>query len=190
MALTALYKKYFQKSKIFLYPLLDIQRGSYAVPTETYICWNSYYNSEDMRLVCVYNVDNNLKYEEFEKKVLFKHSRLVDYTKINDTTSVFTFDFSDYSEDWFNFMNGKYSKINPILKRKILNYFNDNSANYVYVNSYLYPEKFFTQYATILDVDVEFLKEVGELCSKPDLNKETLVLEPANLQKLNINLNL
>lgn len=186
MALNALYKKYFQKSKIFLYPLLDIKRGSVAVPTETYICWEGNYTTEDMKLVCVYHTKNDPDYIEFEKNILFKHSRLHDYYKIDSSTSIFIFDFSDLDENWVHFIKGEYSKINDVLKRRILNYFNDNSANHIYVKSYLFPEKFYEQYASVLDVSVELIKSVGELCDKPDLEKENLMIEVANLQKLKI----
>ena len=186
MALNALYKKYFQKSKIFLYPLLDIKKGSCAVPTETYVCWEGKYTPEDMKLVCVYYTKNDPEYIEFEKNILFKHNRLFDYVKVDSSTSIFVFDFSDFNEDWFYFIAGKYSKMNQVLKRKILNYFDDNSANHIYVNSYLFPEKFFDQYARILESDVELLKSVGELCDKPNLDKEKLMIKVLDLQKLKI----
>ena len=186
MGLNALYKKYFQKSKIFLYPLLDIKKGSEFVPTETYICWKNKYKLEDMVLVCVYHTKNNINFITFEKNILLKHNRIINYNTIDTSTNIYVFNFSDYKEDWNYFINGKYSKINPILKRKILNYFDDNSANYIYVNSYLYPNNFFEEYSIILDVNVELLISVGELCNKPDLIKESLTVNVANLQKLKI----
>jgi hypothetical protein len=186
MALTALYRKYFQKSKIFMYPILDIKRGSCAVPTETYISWKDIHNSEDAKLICVYHTKNDPEYIQFENNVLLKHNRLCDYSKVDSTTSVFIFDFSDLKNDWFQFVNGKYSKINENLKRKILNYFDDNSANHIYVESYLFPDKFYEQYASILNVDVSLLKTVGELCTKPDLEKETLLIIVENLENIKI----
>jgi len=186
MALNALYRKYFQKSKIFMYPILDIKRGSCAVPSETYISWGTAYTTEDTRLICVYHTKNDPDYIQFENSVLLKHNRLIDYCKVDSTTSIFTFDFSDLKKDWSYFVNGQYSKINETLKRKILNYFDDNSANHIYVESYLFPEKFFEQYADILDVSVESLRLVGELCSKPDLEKENLLIKIPNLENLKI----
>ena len=60
----------------------------------------------------------------------------------------------------------------------------------------MYPEDYFSTYASLLsttDNDVSnmytLLSEVGELCSKPDLEKETLVLDIANLDELNDNNN-
>jgi hypothetical protein len=184
MVIDALYRKYFQKSKIFLYPLLDIKRGTSVVPKDTYLSWNDTINSEDMKLVCVYYVRTDQEYLQFEKNVLLKHNRLIDLVKVDDETLVVTFNFSDLSNDWINFLNGKYSKMNTKIKSKILNFFDKKSGNYAYVESYLYPEKHFQTYANLLNVDVEMLKSVGELCNKPDLEKESLLLEVADLKIL------
>jgi hypothetical protein len=186
MVIDALYRKYFQKSKIFLYPLLDIKRGTSVVPDETFLSWNDSYSPEDMKLVCTYAVRSDKEYTLFETKVLLKHNRLIDYVKIDDDTAVFTFDFSDLECDWQCFVNGKYSQMTINTKNKILEFFDKNSGNYAYVSSYLFPEKHFETYAKLLDVDVDFLKSVGELCDKPDLNKEKLVMEVADLENLKI----
>ena len=69
MVINALYKKYFQKSKIFLYPLLDIKRGTSVVPSETYLSWNDTINSEDMKLICTYHFRTDDEYTKFEKNV-------------------------------------------------------------------------------------------------------------------------
>jgi hypothetical protein len=182
MALNSVYRKYFQKSQVFIYPLLGIKRGAAYVPNATYIAWEENSTiSEDMKLVCVYENDETNTFEVFVKTVLLKHPRLFGYVKADSKTSVFTFDFSDLVEEWANFLNGKYSKINLNLKAKILNFFDPQSGNYQYVKSYLYPEKYFNEYADLLNADAELLKSVGELCSKPNLNKEILKLEIANL---------
>lgn len=186
MVIDALYRKYFQKSKIFLYPLLDIKRGTSIVPIETYVSWNSSLGSEDMKLVCVYETRKDPEYVKFEKNILLKHNRLCDYVKVTDTTAVVTFDFSDLSDDWFYFIEGKYSKMNIKTKRKILDFFNKTSGNYAYVESYLFPDKHFETYANILDVELDFLKSVGELCPKPDLEKEKLLIEVADLENIKI----
>ena len=186
MVIDALYKKYFQKSKIFLYPILGIKRGTSVVPTETYVSWNDKVNSEDMKLVCIYQTRTDLDYLQFEKNVLLKHNRLEDYVKIDDDKLVIIFNFSDISDDWHNFLNGKYSKISIATKRKILEFFDKKSGNYAYVESYLFPEKHFETYAKILGVDTEILKSVGELCDKPDLEKEKLLIEVADLENIKI----
>jgi len=186
MVIDALYKKYFQKSKIFLYPLLGIKRGTIVIPRETYLSWNEKVNSEDMKLVCIYTPRTDLEYLQFEKNVLLQHNRLVDFVKVDDENLVVVFNFSDLEDDWMNFINGKYSKINIKTKRKILEFFDKRSGNYAYVESYLFPEKHFETYARILQVDIDMLQSVGELCDKPDLNKEMLVIEVADLENIKI----
>lgn len=186
MVIDALYRKYFQKSKIFIYPLLEIKRGTSVVPIETYVSWNNSLGSEDMKLVCVYQIRTDDEYMKFEKNVLLKHNRLSDYVKVDDTKAVITFDFSDLNDDWFYFIEGRYSKMNINTKRKILDFFDKKSGNYAYVESYLFPEKHFETYAKLLNVESDFLKSVGELCTKPDLEKEKLLIEVADLENIKI----
>jgi hypothetical protein len=55
-----------------------------------------------------------------------------------------------------------------------------------YIDSYLYPEKYIDKYAEILSSNdfksvKEALTEVGELCEKPDFDKEDLKLEVLKL---------
>ena len=54
MVINQLYAKYFQKSKLFLYPLLGLQRGLTA-PEEVYFSWEGKYAPEDQKLILVYN---------------------------------------------------------------------------------------------------------------------------------------
>lgn len=186
MVINTLYSKYFQKSKIFLYPLLGIRRGTSVVPSETYLRWNDTYTPEDMKLICLYETRSDSEYKNFETNVLLKHTRLHDYKVINKEQSVFVFDFSDLKEDWNHLINGRYSKLSRKTKEKILGFFEQYSGNYVYINSYLNPENWFERYAEILDVDKKLIEEVGELCDKPDLEKECLLIAVANLENIKI----
>jgi len=182
MAISALYGQYFQKSKIFLYPLLDIKKGSSVTPIQTYLGWDGYYTPEDVKLIAIYKSREDAQYVNFEKNILLKHSRLADLMKINDNEMLAAFDFSDISDDWHNLIEGKYSKLTPNIKRKISNYFQNNPANHVYINSYLFPSDYFAIYSELLQCDENLLKEVGELCSKPDLEKEILYEKVQDLQ--------
>ena len=175
MEIESIYKNYFQKSKMFLYPLLDLKRGAPAVPDETYLSWENCYSSEDMKFICKYKNRRDAEFLNYEKSVLLNHQRLIDRKKTVDYI-VYVFDFADIKSDWMNFINGFYSKLSKKSKEKILNYFDKYSGNYVYMNSYLYPNKYFHMYAEILQVDVKILKDVGELCDKPNMQKETLDL--------------
>ena len=184
MVIDALYKNYFQKSKVLLYPLLGLKRGSVAVPEQTYIGWEGYIKPEDMKLITIYPNRTDAAYVTFEKNTLLKHNRLTDMVTLNDEQKLLTFDFSDLKDDWAYFINGKYSQMNVKLKRKIRDFFDKNSGNYVYVDSYLFPEKYFNLYADLLDAKVDLLKSVGELCSKPDLEKENLIAEVLDNSKI------
>ena len=191
MALNSVYKKYFQKSKVFLYPLLGIKRGTSVVPIETYLSWNNTHAPEDMKLICVYEVRTDTEYLNFEKNILLKHNRLLEFNRVNEFTAILVFDFSDLGDDWFHFINGKYSKLSMNLKQKILNFFDKHSGNYAYMYSYLFPEKYFSNYADLLETSVELLESVGELCDKPDFSKEKLEMAIADLENIsqtNVNL--
>lgn len=185
MAVKSVYNKYFQKSKVFLYPLLGIKRGAKSIPSETYIAWNDKIKAEDMKLICLYHPDNSSNYLEHESDILLKHNRLIDVNIIDKTNKVFVFDFSDIENDWIKFINGKYSNISKETKSKILNFFDKNSANHVYMKSYLIPDKYFEDYAECLGVDIDLLEDVGELCPKINIEKETLVTNHIKKELIN-----
>ena len=46
-----------------------------------------------------------------------------------------------------------------------------------YIESFLDPEQYHDAYAEALDVPLESIQDVYEVCSIPDLKKETLVSE-------------
>jgi hypothetical protein len=186
MAIDALYKDYFQKSKVFLYPLLGIKRGSVAAPRQCYLSWGKQISTEDMKLICVYTKRSDSEYKKFESNVLIKHKRIVDYIEIENDEIIMTFDFSDIKDDWQNFINGKYSRIDMDLRRRILSHFDKYSGSYPYLESFLFPSKYFSLYSTLLGVDEQLLREVGELCSPPDLDKENLVADVLDLQNKKI----
>lgn len=186
MVIDSLYKDYFQKSKIFLYPILDIRRGACVIPEQTYLSWEGYIKTEDATLVALYPKRTDNEFLNFKKNVLLKHSRVSDYIDLNNTHIIITFDLSDMGDNYKFFLSGKYSKIDKDIKRKILNFFDKNSGNYVYVDSFLFPEKYFALYADLLNADINLLKEVGELCSPPNLEKENLIAEVIDLQNKKI----
>ena len=53
-----------------------------------------------------------------------------------------------------------------------MKFFGETGSISEYIESYLYPKFYFEDYAEILNVKEKDLKKVGELCSKPDLEKE------------------
>lgn len=175
MIINDLYKKYFQKSKIFMYPLLGIERGNVA-PEEVYFSIRDKYKPEDRKLVLVYDPRMDLKYESFKEDRLVNHKLLHERLEDQNGNDIFVFDMSSFAADWDLFLVGKYSQMSQKIRNKILNFFEKNSGNFIYVNSFLFPEKWFKRYAEILDVSEELLKEVGELCDVPNLVKEEFKL--------------
>jgi hypothetical protein len=73
--------------------------------------------------------------------------------------------------------------MNPTIKRKIRDHFDKNGSNFMYMDSFLFPEKYFNIYSELLGVNEEVLMEVGELCTKPDMEKEKLTVLVEQLNK-------
>jgi transcription initiation factor TFIIIB Brf1 subunit/transcription initiation factor TFIIB len=92
-----------------------------------------------------------------------------------------------YKDDWMYFMLGKYSKFSTVLKRAIKTYYGKTSAEYKYLDSFLNPEEYFNKYADLLQIDVDVLKNVGELCNPCNKDKETLKISLENLEVLQEN---
>lgn len=171
--LSDMYTKYFQKSRVFLYPILQIPKGSVAAPIETYVAWEGTIKQEERKFICVYKDRTDLEYKVFEKNKLLKHP-LLHSTEIVDGNRLMVFNFERYSKDWDNFLLGKYSKFEHVVKSRISNWHGNHTTNSVYVDSYIYPNKYFHMYARFLGQDVSVLEKVGELCDKPDMEKECL----------------
>lgn len=186
----SLYREYFQKSRVFLYPVLDIKRGNSIVPLNTYIAWEELgIESSDAKLICVYQYRTDHEYLVFEKEKLKGNKLFESSMLINDGSEIaYIFDFKPYKQDWLHFTNGKYSKLSVPFKRKIKDFFRQSGNNYVYVESFVHPEKYFALYSELLNMPINTLKEVGELCSQPNLNKELLSAQPfLTIQKTKTN---
>ncbi len=175
MIINEIYKKYFQKSKIFMYPLLGIERGN-VVPEEVYSSMSDKYTHQDRKLVLVYDPKIDLKYDKFKEERLLNHKLLHKRYEDQNGNEIFIFDMSSFASDWDLFINGKYSQMSLKVRTQIINFFEKNSGNYIYVHSFLFPENWFKRYAEILDVSEDLLKEVGELCDITNLEKEQLNL--------------
>lgn len=171
-----LYTKYFHKSRVFLYPLLELPKGSGVSPIETYVRWEGSIHQNKQKFICVYHDRSDLEFKKFERERLEKHP-LYHSTVIADGKKVIIFDFSKLGKDWDYFMNGEYSKLSYQSKNKIRKFHGSTTTNSVYIDSWLYPHKYFDLYARFLGEKVSTLKTVGELADRPDLKKETLVTE-------------
>ena len=173
--------EYIQKSRVFLYPALDIVRGAQLVPFQTYMSFDKY-NLNDCRLICVYRFQKSNRFSKvFAKEVLLKHKLFEGKYQLIDDSQVYIFNLSEYKSDYELVIEGKYSKLSTDFKSKILSFYSDNFVNQVEMNSYLFPLKYVEKYAELLKIDSQILNEVGELYSKPDLECEHLTVSKKSL---------
>ena len=147
-----LFKTYFQKSKVFLYPLLGIAKGAKYIPEETYMSWKNHNPTGDMKLFCVYKHKQTKGFLEFEEKKLLKNKNFFDYKKLEDNTHLYIFDLGNYPQTWIAVLTGVYSKINEREKKKILKFFGQAGVVAETVESYMYPEFYHEDYAELLNV--------------------------------------
>lgn len=173
------YRDYFQKSFTFLYPLLKFKRKKHPRPKQTYMFWPGHPVDSKM-LYCHYEKEDTEKWKTFEQYNLIAHERLVECIVLDDSNIVYVFDMNDFSEDYERVIEGKYSKISREAKKRISDYYGVHTPEWVYIESFLFPSKYFGLYAEILQIEEEKLKEVGELCQKYDPVKETFDVEIFN----------
>ena len=168
-----IYTDYFQKSKVFLYPLLKLKKGIAYVPIQTYVCWEQVYTVDEHKFLCEYKTKATDKFIDFCDKYLKKHKYFYKYLDLGENKHLFIFDFTDYKKDFDRFVNGKYSQFSLESKIIILDFFGASGNMYNYINSFLSPDNAHADYARILNVNIEDISEVYEVCSIPDMNKET-----------------
>jgi hypothetical protein len=180
----SVYRNYFQKSRVFLYPVLGIDRGSSVTPVNTYLSWENCYSLEDKKLICVFHLREDSEYKAFEKKKLFNNPLFHDFFETTDKLGVYVFDYSTFASDWDLVLAGKYSQLSSGLQTAILSYYAKYPKDFSYINSYLNPEIYFDIYADLLKIDPSVIRSVGELCDKPDLFKELLKISIKNLDYL------
>ena len=167
------YTEYFQKSKVFLYPLLKLRKGLKYVPIQTYVCWEHVYTSGEYKLLCEYNAKSGKGFEEFCDRYLNCHVLFEKELDISENKHVFIFNLSPYKNDFNRFLQGKYSQFSLDSKITILDFFGSSSKMLSFVQSFLSPDSAHADYAKALGVDKETIEEIYEVCSKPDIEKET-----------------
>ena len=170
------YTEYFQKSKVFLYPLLDLGRGIKYVPKETYCAWEDVYSTDDMMFLCVYKCKLTLDFKKFANRHLIAHPLFRDHISLATNRQLFVFNFDKYSHDYKNFLKGKYSQYSINGKISILEFFETAEEEQVqYIQGFLQPDEVHEAYAIDLNVDIELLEDVYEVCSAPNMEKEILI---------------
>ena len=105
-----IYSNYFQKSKVFLYPLLGIKKGIRFVPLQTYISWGTSVPESKNKLFCLYEIDKknkkafNIFIEQIKENIYFESFDLIKQ-KDDKKLWLFTFDLRVYKTDLKYFKN-------------------------------------------------------------------------------------
>lgn len=175
-----LYNKYFQKSRSFLYPLLGIPKKNNPGPIQTYLGWEEI-TPNDKKLICLFANDLSPSFVKFQEKKLIANPLYESHT-IVDSHIVYVFNYTPYEKDWNLFLKGKYSQLSDTLKGAVKDYYGSDTSEYQFIESYLFPEKYFEVYSKLLDIDIKTIKKVGELCDKYDCEKEVLVFSTKHLE--------
>ena len=180
-----IYTDYFQKSKVFLYPLLGIGRKAKYVPRQTYVCWDDVYSTKDCKLILEYKTKQSKTFKLFASRFLDKHVMYEDCIEVSDNSVIYIFDlYKSYKADYNRFIKGNYSQLSLGAKVLILDFFGEADKAGEYIHTFLSPEDSFEAYANYFDIDEEVLFKIGELCSKPDMEKETLIDNNYSLYQL------
>lgn len=186
MILKKLYNRYFQKSKSFLFPILGFKRKMSFPPRQTYVAWKNYYVPQDCRLMVSFDIGlDTPEWQKFLKDRLYTHEFFSEHIASTEhyvntqgkpckrAVDIIVFDLSFHSEDVHNFLKGKYSLLSDNLKTVIRNYYGYQSPEWAHMESFVFPEKHYPQYANLLDVEEELLREGVELCEQYNAEKET-----------------
>jgi len=169
------YTEYFQKSKVFLYPLLKIRKGITHVPIQTYVAWDNVYSPSDNKFLCQYKTKKTKVFDKFAKDNLLSNPFFEDAIQLSENSQLFIYDFSSFKSDVKKFINGKYSQFSLDSKISIIDFFGKQDKISKYVEGFLTPEGVHEEYAEKLGVDIEFIADIYEVCTPPDLDKETLI---------------
>jgi hypothetical protein len=122
-------------------------------------------------------------FDKFCNNNIKNHPRFDEYIDIGDDKHVFIFDFISFKSDFNKFLVGKYSQFSLNSKMIILDFFSGGRSS-DYIEAFLSPEGYHEDYANKLKVDVKIIESVFELCSLPDINKETLINKNKTLLSL------
>ena len=171
--ISQIYDKYFQKSFTFLYPMLGFKKDKHTRPVQTYLGWSgTAYKPSSRKLICVYKQTKDEAWKSFERDHLLTHKMLESCYPLDNDQIVYIFDFNSMSADYDAFLTGKYSTMSSQSKKILADYYGVHTPEWVYIESFIFPGKYFKQYAQILDVEEDFIRSVGELCDHHDKRKE------------------
>lgn len=176
--LKTLYRKYFQKSKAFLVPLLGLKKATPFPFIQSYITWENVHTIGECKLILNYAKYEGDEFKMYLLKRLMSNKMFDEYHEMEDGTIALTFDLNCVKEDYKCVVLGKYSQLSNNTKSMIRSYYGYNTAEWAYMESFLYPKKYVSQYVKLLNVEEIYFNVNGELCDKPNLKLETFKLKP------------
>jgi Txe/YoeB family toxin of Txe-Axe toxin-antitoxin module len=185
-----LMKEYCPRGLNLMYPLLGIKGGEAFLP-DCYLYWNGEESIENFELIAYFGVDREGDtFRKFEKSVLLSNDKLKACYRVVGGM-VYIFDLIQWSDEVAYLLEGKYSKFSDKAKRLVHEFWRDPfmglkkpidltepPTHYFHMifNPHLYYDK-----VSQIDLDgittPEELKEMGELWSKFNVQKETLQIE-------------
>ncbi len=185
--------KYYQKSLLFLYPLIGISKLVSIHPTNTYLYWNGHDGIENYELFVHYKYPRDEIFKNFEKEHILKNTKLIGCHEVDDGM-IYIFDLIYWSTDIASFLYGRYSEFTYKAKETILKFNGASVVSNKKVEGYtihiaLCPQYYFKDYAEELgyinkktrQTDSTFLEECGELWSIYDKEKETFIQETSTV---------
>lgn len=167
-----LHQFYIQKSKLILFPLLDLKHDMY-MPHETYLSYEPRIKLDDDCLVCTYKRVHNEDYYNFRNTLLLKHPNFVKHVTTIDY-DVIIFSLKHIKQDLESFKQGKYSELSKDSKNKILKYYSKSNLGFVLIDSHVNPEDYHDFYAKEYGIDLQIIQSTHETLDGPDMDREKL----------------
>ena len=168
------FKTYIQRSRLFLYPILEIPFDSPIKPMMTYLARQGEDLGEVQSIILKYKQEHTEEYYTFRNNLL-EHPRFSGH-KVLIKYDVITFNLSDYKDDIQFLIQGKYSMFSEELKGKIKMFYNEKELSVSIIDSYLYPEKYHKYYSDYYSVPIDVIKEAHETFGPPTMSKEIIKL--------------
>jgi len=172
MNIDVLKSGYFQKSQVYIYPLVNLYKDSAYLPNCTYLSWKGVYETSDNRLIAKY-VTNiySVNWKNFLTDILYKNPFFEDYSHTPDgSTAVVVFNMTVRKDPFNCVVNGKYSKIDSDMSSLIMCYYGVDKEKWMPLRIFLFVKMRYCW-------DNE---DVQETIEAPDMDKECLVLETKN----------
>jgi hypothetical protein len=186
--------EYWSKSQAFLLPLTGIPKSS-GFEVTSYVRWNNYSLQQYNLIVKIEYGHRFEAFQEFFSEVISrKETGFVTEVYDYEGFSVLIYDVSYWAADIRLFSKGKYSKMSKAAKEAIELFhifYKDNKKKInVKIYSCLNPKEeqllldnmtAIAYAAVYYDIELDDLEKIGEICSCCEPERETLVLQPSQV---------